>query len=465
MERTPDEHRPDGPHSDAPPPAESPLEPEPSTTAVPLEPSSEAGAPTSDRPVLYWQPPTPELGPDEAGWRGVGAIVGRTLDTYGSSFGLYLILGAPLAIFGATTVFVGANLVALIPIAVFTALVGVVTSAAMMFATDDVWRGVRPGIADVLDRAAGRAVALILSSLVVIVVLGAVVLVVGIAGVFVGVAATTGSGPGPVLVVLVLVAIALLVVASVVTLRWAVSGPAIALDGLGPIAGLRRSWALTRGHLWRLTRLYLALLLFTVMASTGASFLSTYAPERAFAAAGLALATLLTSPLLAISMAIAYRDLGGHPVVGGEGLPRRAGRVRSSIAVLGGGLILFAAGIWSVAGAGGQIFTPGRGQVIAGSTANPADPCHPGGVKTTFSAAEEIWIAAIFSRHLTAGQEAVVEYSRNTQVLGRAPLTAGADGLDCYYEIDPIIGGEPGSYRITVRLDSTVIADGAFTIR
>src|SRR4030065_171875 len=59
--------------------------------------------------------------------------------------------------------------------------------AAMIPATDDLWRGVRPSIGDVLDRAAGRAVALILSTFVVALIVGGLAVTVAIAGVILGV--------------------------------------------------------------------------------------------------------------------------------------------------------------------------------------------------------------------------------------------------------------------------------------
>ena len=462
MDPTTSEVRPDDPQPEMPPPNEVPPATEPPTEPAPL---SAAEAAAADRPGVYWQQPAPEIGSDAAGWRGVGAIVGRTLDTYGSSFGLFLPLAAPVAILGAMSIFAATNVPALLLTAVLTAVVGIVTGGAMMLATDDLWRGVRPSVADVLDRAAGRAVALILSTYVVALIVGVLAVVVAIAGVILGVAAVAGSGSSAGLAVVVLLALGAGVIALYVLLRWALGGPAIAVDGLGPLAGLTRSRALTRGHLWGLVGLYFVLGLISLLASGGASLLSTYAPERAFAAAGLAIATLLTSPLIAIAPAIAYRDLAGRAEGAGERLPRKAGRGPALIAVIGAGMIVFAAGVWSVASAGGQVFLPERGQVVAGTTANAADPCRPGGVKTTFTSGEEIWIAAIFTRRVSAGEEVVVEYYRGDESLGSAPLTAGPVGLECYYETDPIRGAEPGSYRIVVRHGAAAIAEGTFTIR
>jgi hypothetical protein len=363
------------------------------------------------------------------------------------------------------SVFAGTNVAAIILIGVVTTVVSLVTGAAMMLATDDLWRGVRPSLGDVLDRAAGRIGPLIGSGLVVVLVIGGLVLVFSgiigaayISGVF-------GSSDGAGIAVIALLAVALVAVASVVALRWSLAGPAIVLDSSGPLAGLNRSRALTRGKVWRLVGLYLVLGLMAALASIGASLLSTYAEVRALAAVGLAIATLTSGPLLSIAPAIVYRDLSGRPEDSDTKLPRGTGRRLSLLAVLGGGLVLAAAGIWSVVDAGGLIFIPQRGQVIAGTTSNAADRCRPGGLKTSFTSAEEIWVAAVFASQVPAGEEVVVEYYRDTGLLGSAPLTAGPAGLDCYYEIEPIRGGAPGTYRIIVRHGSAVIAEGGFTIR
>jgi len=451
----PEDAQPDGAQPDG---ARS-TEPE-ATDQVSTEPGDASAV---DRPVVYWETPAPEIGPSGSGWRGVGSVVGRTLDTYGTALRPFLALSIPTAILGALGQFAVTNVPVVVLIAVVTAVVSLVTGAAMMLATDDLWRGVRPGLADVLDRAAGRIGALVLSGLVVALVIGGLVVAGALIFGVIMVSSTLGSAVGA--AVFAILAVALVVVASVVTLRWSLAAAAIVLDTNGPIAGLNRSRVLTQGKVWRLLGLYFVLGLIAVLVSIGASLLSTYAAERAVAAVGLAIATLVSSPLLSIAPAIVYRDLSGRTELPADVMPRRTGRRVALLAVVGGGILLCAAGIWTVAGAGGQIFIPDRGQVIAGTSTNAADPCRPGGVKSTFTSAEEIWIAAVFASHVPAGEEIVVEYSRDAESLGSAPLTAGPAGLDCYYEIEPIRGGAPGTYRIIVRHGSAVIADGSFTIR
>lgn len=471
MERATGETHPEDPNSEGARPEDAqPDRPQPDgprsagAEAADQESTEPGDAAAANRPVVYWETPAPEIGPGGAGWRGVGSVVGRTLDTYGTALGAFLALSIPTAILGAMSVFAGTNVAAIILIAVVTAVVSLVTGAAMMLATDDLWRGVRPGLADVLDRAAGRIGALIGSGLVVVLVFAGFVIVLLIIGAIVGVSAAVGSSTGPGIVVFTMVALVLFIAGTILALRWSLAAAAIVLDSRGPLAGLNRSRALTRGKVWRLVGLYVVLGLIAALASVGVSLLSTYA-ERVLAAVGLAIATVVSGPLLSIAPAIVYRDLSGRTEQLADVVPRTTGRQGSLLAVVGGGIILCAAGIWAVAGAGGQIFIPDRGQVVAGTSSNAADPCRPGGVKSTFTSAEEIWIAAVFASHVPAGEEIVVDYSRDAESLGSAPLTAGPTGLDCYYEIDPIRGGAPGTYRIIVRHGSAVIAEGGFTIR
>ena len=436
------------------PPDASPLEAPPPDTAPPED--AAAGS-------LEWSTPPPaDSGPGEIGWRGIGSTLGRALDTYGSAFPVFVALGIPVAIFSAVTVLAGTNLPAVLVASLMTGVVGLVVSAAMIFTADDLGRGIRPSLAGALDRAAGRAVPLLLSTLVVLAVVGGI----GALATIVAIALVAiGSGSAGVVALALVAAAVTVVILGAISLRWAVSSPAIVLDDLGPLAGLNRSWSVMRGHLWRLVGLYVVLGLLVIPASSGASLMSTYASQRAVAAVGLGIATLLSAPLLAIAIAIVYRDLAGRPAPAGAGVPRGRGRRTAVVATLGGGLLVFTAGVWAITSSGGQIFVPERGQVLAGTSQNTLDPCHPNGVKSNFDSTEEIWIGAVFTQRVPTGDEVVVEYFGDGTSLGSATLTAVPPGLDCYYEIDPIRGALPATYRVTVTYGSRVIADGSFTVR
>ena len=438
------------------------------------EPESYGGTPAVSRdeedPPLGTASVLPENDPasgnsTEIGWQGIGSTIGRALDAYGSALVLFLALSTPVAILTALTVVAGSNVAAVIAAAIVLTVTALVTGAAMTFATDDLGRGVPPGIADVLDRAAGRAVPVILATLAFGAVIVGLTVVISIAAIIVGVVAVASDSAVLGVVTIVIVVPAAIVAVVVLSVRWGLSIQAIVLGGLGPLEGLRRSRSLTRGHVMRLVGLYFALGLFTILPSVGASLLTTFAVNRAFAAVGLAVSTLLTSPLFAIALAIAYQDLAGRPEGAGAVLPRGNGRGAALTTVLGAGIIVLVAGIWAATSAGGQIYLPERGQVVAGASRNALDPCHPDGIRATFESSEEIWIAAIFTSGVPAGGSIVIEYSLDGTILGSAPLTAGAQGLQCYYETDPIVGASPGTYRITVRYGSAVVADGNFTVR
>ena len=462
------EPRPEEPVSAEAPAPEEPVPAEaPAPDSTPAAPDSTPAAP----PTSYWVTPaswTPEAPVEgvagEIGWRGIGATVGRTLDTYGSAFPVFVALSIPAAIFTSVTVLAGENVGAALIASLMTALVGLVTSAAMIFTADDLWRGERPSLAGALDRAADRVVPLFLATLVIIAALGGIAALAAIVAIAV-IAAEPGAGSGGVLIVAVLLALGFLLVIWHVALRWTLSTPAIVLGGLGPLAGLRQSWSLTRRHLLRLTGLYLVLGLLVVPASIGASLTTTYAAERAVAAVALGVATLLTAPVLAITIAIVYRDLAGRPAPAAAGVERGHGRWTAVTATLGVGLLVLVAGVGFLTSSGGLIYVPDRGQVLAGSSRNLFDPCRPSGVKTQFSSSEEIWIAALFSKRVPAGDQAQIEFFGDGISLGRASLVAQAPGMECYYEESPIIGADPGTYRIIVTHDATVIADGTFTVR
>jgi hypothetical protein len=305
-------------------------------------------------------------------------------------------------------------------------------------------------------------VTLFLATLVLVIVVGGLIAMALLGAALVGVGGGSRTASVAIFAVLVF-AVSVLVI--FVGLRWALSTPAVVLGGFGPLSGLNRSWSLTRGHLWRLFGLYFTLGLLVVLGTLGASLLSAYAPQRALGGVGVAIVTLLTSPLAAIALAIVYRDLTGWPDAASAGVPTGQGRRTAVIAVLGTGFLVFAAGVWAVSSAGGQVFDPDRGHVIAGTSQNALSPCRPNGVKTTFEATDAIWVAAIFTKHVAARDSVVVEYFYGGTSLGSAPLQAGAQGLDCYYETEAIRNAEAGTYRITVTYGSAVISDGSFTVR
>lgn len=404
-----------------------------------------------------------DVGPVVIGWQGARKTTSRALDVYGSAISKFLLLGSPVAVLSVLTVLLNANPILLGVIIIAELSIALVAGAAMMLMTDDIERGAEPTISDVLRRAKGRFIPLVLQDIAVIAAIVGVMALGGIVAV-VGAAVGSASGGGTTLPAIVVAVIVTTLAVSYLAFRWAVGSQAVVLDGESPMTGLRHSWSVTRRHFWRLVRLGIVLSLWTMLAIAGSSALMEYASNRALAGFGQAVASLVTAPLLAITLAIVYRDLAGrhagaHPTASrGRGRPAR-------IAVLGGGIVILAAGIWAFADAGGRSFAPDRGQVLAGTQRNPLDECRPLGIKTVFSASEAVWLAEIFTTRIPPGDDVEISYIRNGTVLGSVPVTAGPSGLDCSFEDSPISGVEAGIYRITARYRSNVVADGSFEVK
>jgi hypothetical protein len=103
-----------------------------------------------------------------------------------------------------------------------------------------------------------------------------------------------------------------LVIGLFLVVRWSVAGPAVVLDGVGPIAALRRSAELVRGQWRRAAKvvfvsglaLVATLVLFGLLAPA----------ELPFAAYGLlALANVVAAPYVALAWAYMYRTLAALP--------------------------------------------------------------------------------------------------------------------------------------------------------
>jgi hypothetical protein len=125
----------------------------------------------------------------------------------------------------------------------------------------------------------------------------------------------------------------LLVVPAIILLvGWSVAIPAVVAEGLGPIRALSRSWALTRGHRWRVFAGFLVASIAVAMVAglfqgvTFAALLATHGPRGM--GPGPALAVPMTvyqlvlgalNTVLQVAMAVAYHGLrtakeGGDPV-------------------------------------------------------------------------------------------------------------------------------------------------------
>lgn len=103
------------------------------------------------------------------------------------------------------------------------------------------------------------------------------------------------------------------------TARWVAAGPAIILEDRGPIESLRRSWALSKGHVWRCIGYVVLLTLFSSLViglplSTAQQVAVIFMPNQ-FALVAIIgtlagyLASILYQPIYATGVALLYYDL------------------------------------------------------------------------------------------------------------------------------------------------------------
>lgn len=265
-----------------------------------------------------------------------GSVFRRTLDTFLRRPLLFLGLAIPGALIGLVGPTGGAQPANPWPAFIFFLLdsaVSVPFSVAMIVATGDLRADRELSLRSVIERALGRTVPALISELVTGVAAAGVVFLPAILG-----AQSLGAGGGAV------VLIVLVVVLVYVGIRLLLSQPAIALDQMGPIQGLTGSWAVTKGNMWKLMGLLIALGLLTLPLSLGAGLLAANTSQT-IALGVSAITTLVAAPLTAIALAIAYGDLTGRPAI--DPIQARGGRNRRLliVAILGFGLVACVIGI------------------------------------------------------------------------------------------------------------------------
>lgn len=123
-------------------------------------------------------------------------------------------------------------------------------------------------------------------------------------------------------------------------LRLGALGQVVLIEGIDGIAAIRRSWQLTRGHVWRLFRLAVLVFLVTLPVSIGAELLRSYTTVPALAAVAPVLTTLVTTPLFAIATTIAWADITRRPHPDNELVARGKGRGLAFAVLVVPGLVL-----------------------------------------------------------------------------------------------------------------------------
>ncbi len=353
------------PHDAPPGGPPSPVGPRPdgAPPPPPPPPAAPAPAPLPVAPAVPgWLPP-----PEAAGHRRLelGSILGRTFDTFGREWSLFLVLAVPAALASLLQVLVipafdmsfargAARTVAFTdPLALLVvSLVGVtlsgITALACSVVTDRLWRGQPAGPSDGVigvARCLRRAVPVWLLVLLFEAVISLPVVLIGTPN------PDNPPSQGALIVIglLFLVAIPLLFVLGIVALwigvRLSLIIAVIALEEGPPLGAIGRTWRLTRGSTIVLLGLWLVIGLCSVLISWGASLFIVFGQNRLIAGIALALASLVTAPLIGIWTTIAWGDLVGGRHADSALMARGRGRWTTAAFLGGLSVVLLVAGI------------------------------------------------------------------------------------------------------------------------
>ncbi len=297
----------------------------------------------------------------------VGSVLGRTFDTFGREWSLFLVLALPAGVGGllqvlaspaslsgiggsqATTVD-GARVlqdaaVLLLAVVIAGVLSGFAGLSAMI-ATDRLWRGQPTGVGDAVSgalRVLPRVLGLWLLLAVAAVGVAAVVAVVGV--ILYAVASAAG------VLVLVILLILLGVTLLIVEVRLSLVLPVLLFEQTGILESLSRTWARTRGHAIMLFVTLLVIGLTSGFAIWGTSLINSAVDNRLVAGLAEGLGTAIASPLGSIWVVLAWGDLSGPRHADSGLMARGRGRMTAVAIVVGFGGLLLVAGSVAFAGA------------------------------------------------------------------------------------------------------------------
>jgi len=339
--------------------------------------------------------------------------------------------------------------------ALVTGVIGLVLGVATVIAADELRAGRVATLSTVISRSLKVAVAAIVSGIAQYLVL--------FGSLFIAAVLALIGGGAAGLVVLVVV-----IVAGYIALRWSLSGAAIALEASGPIEALGRSRFLTKGNLWRIFGIFLVLALTAGPLLIGGGLLA-YVIGGWSGNVVSALAAIVATPLFGIATATVFGDLTGRTEAPSVPAPNRGLRTGYAVALVALGVLAL---VVAVPGYGAAIDrhaldtvpVADRGVIYAG-TLQTTDPCHPVGVKATFTSTDSIYLGGYFKRLVPAGEKATVAVYANGTLANSGQVGDPTRPTSCYRELDPIVGGSPGTYRLVVTYAGETIAEGTFTIQ
>jgi hypothetical protein len=339
-----------------PPPA-----PEPAVgDGSPLLPPPPPLLPPPPPPPQHWvQPPSPTVGwapPGDAGQPtiDIGSIIGRSFDTFGREWSLFLALAAPAALGSMLQAILApatmtatapetASLEDLWPIfgaVLLSALLGLVSTVLITVATDGLWQGRPTGLGASL---AGGLAALPRYAGVVVL-LGLAIF--GLVVVAVVVTAAAAAILGPAAAAILALGLLLLVPVGIwIGARLTLLAPVIVLERNGVVGSITRAWRLSQGRVVMLFVLSIAIGLCAALPLWGGSLVSAFVTDPLVAGLALAIATLVYQPLPVIAMTLAWGDRIGGRHADSAVMARGRGRTTAIALVLGIGLVLFVIGL------------------------------------------------------------------------------------------------------------------------
>jgi hypothetical protein len=324
--------------------------PEPPDASVPGGPPAAPDAPPVPPPAPGWIRPDPsaEAGPQ----LNLGLVVGRTFDTLGREWSLFLALALPAGIGGVISGVLSPSMLTVLReggsttdgqvgsliLQSFVAILTGITTLATIVAADGLWRGSAIGLGEAVGRAvavAPRAIALFVVVLVATV--GLTLFLTLTVVVLQGMAPAAGA-------VGALLALAILIAVIYVSARLSLLLPVLVLEDTKVVGSIRRAWRLSRGHAVMLFVIALVIALCGILPSWGGLLFDMFVDNRLIAGVALGLGAMVVAPLAGIWTVIAWGILAGAPFRDSDVMTTGRGRSVGFLLVATVGLVLVMAG-------------------------------------------------------------------------------------------------------------------------
>jgi hypothetical protein len=325
---------------------DGPVPPPAPSTPGPADPLLRAGSPpASPGWILPGTSAAPAVRLD------LPLVVGRTFDTLGREWSLFLALAIPAGIGGFVSGVLSPSLPAILrngqttddqlasmALQAVVAIFGGITTLGTIVAADRLWRGTSAGLGDAVRRAVAilpRVIALfvvvLLATVGITVALTASVLVLQSLG-------PVAGGLGAIAV------LALLVVAIYVSARLSLILPVLVLEDTPVIASIGRAWRISRGHALVLFGIAFVIALCGILPTWGGVLFDMFVDNRLVAGIALGLGSMVVAPLGGIWTVVAWGILTGAPFRDSEVMTTGRGRTLGFLIIASVGVVLVLAG-------------------------------------------------------------------------------------------------------------------------